>query len=173
MQGNIPPAHPQQIGMTAVPTDKIHTWNFSHFSKVEQRQYDGQFSCKKLSVMELSRLGVRKTQLNGGFHFDENKPGAGVEEHIDDMNSMIAHLEIAIIQAPVWFNLDYVYDPELLQLIYREVAKFENSFFRRERSMPEFGQSGPDDRSREGSQSGSTGHIKAVGGGEVPPSMDP
>ena len=173
MQGNIPAAHPQQVGMTAVPTEKIHTWNFSHFSQVENKQYDGQFSCKKMSIMELSRLGVRKTQLNGGFHFDETKPGAGIEEHIDSMNSMIAHLEISIIQAPVWFNLDFVYDPELLQLIYNEVAKFENSFFRRQRSAPESGQGGPDDRRRESEESGTAGHIAAVGGGEVPPSMDP
>lgn len=173
MQGQIQPAHPQQIGMTAVPQDKIHTWNFSYRSPLDGKTYQGQFSSKKLSIMELSRLGVRKVQLNGGFHHDEDNPGSGIEPHIDSMNSMIAHIELAVIQAPVWFNLEYIYDPELIQQVYNEVVKFENSFFRRERSAPESGQGGPDDRSGEGAKSGTAGHIAPVGGGEVPDSMDP
>ena len=165
--------HPQQTGMTAVPMNTTHTWNFRFQSNMDGKVYEGQFTCKKLSIMELSRLGVRKVQLNGGFHYDENKPGQGVEEHIDSMNSMLAHLELAVIQAPVWFNPEYLYDPELLQAIYTEVVTFENSFFRPQRSAPEPRRGSPDDRSREGEETGTAGRVAAVGGEQVAASLDP
>lgn len=167
------PSHIQQTGMTAVPSSNTHTWNFHHVSSMDGKTYEGQFTCKKLSIMELSRLGVRKTQLNGGFHYSEAKPGVGVEEHIDSMNSMIAHLELAVIQAPVWFNPEYLYDPEVIQAVYVEVVKFENSFFRPQRSVPQPGGSGSDDRSGAGKESGSVGRVAQVGGVQVSDSLDP
>jgi len=156
-----------------VPMNTTHPWNFRFQSNMDGKVYEGQFTCKKLSIMELSRLGVRKVQLNGGFHYDENKPGQGVEEHIDSMNSMLAHLELAVIQAPVWFNPEYLYDPELLQAIYTEVVTFENSFFRPQRSAPEPRRGSPDDRSREGEETGTAGRVAAVGGEQVAASLDP
>jgi len=167
------PQHPQQAGMTAVPINTMHTWNFHFKSEIDGRTYEGQFTCKKLSIMEISRLGVRKVQLNGGFHYNEDRPGYGVEPHIDNMNSMLAHLELAVIQAPVWFNPEVIYDPSLLRAIYGEVAKFENSFFRSQRSVPEPGQGSPDDRSGESQESGSAGRVAEVGGSQVQPSLDP
>ena len=159
--------------MTSAPINTTHTWHFRHESSIDGKVYEGQFTCKKLSLMELSRLGVRKVQLNGGYHFDDKRPGVGIEEHVDNMNSMLAHLELAIIQAPIWFNPEYLYDPEVLQMIYMEVASFENSFFRPKRSAPEPGQGSPDDRSREGKESGTAGRIAAVGGKEMAASLDP
>lgn len=166
-------AHPQQAGMTAVPVNTMHTWNFHHKSSLDGCVYEGQFTCKKLSIMELSRLGVRKVQLNGGYHFDESKPGFGVEEHIDNMNSMLAHLEMAIVQAPIWFNPEEIYDPEILPMIYAEVAKFENSFFRRNRAPSEVAPSGQNDSSGADQESGTGGRATPVGGNQVQPSLDP
>lgn len=171
--GAAQPQHPQQTGMTAVPINTTHTWNFHFKSEIDGRTYEGQFTSKKLSIMEISRLGVRKVQLNGGYYYDESRPGCGIEAHIDNMNSMLAHLELAVIQAPVWFNPEVLFDPSLIRAVYREVVKFENSFFRSQRSEPESGRGGPDDRSGESQESGSAGRVEEVGGGEVQPSLDP
>ena len=165
--------HPQQVGMTAVPINTMHTWNFHYKSENDGRVYEGQFTCKKLSIMEISRLGVRKVQLNGGYHYDESRPGCGVEPHIDNMNSMLAHLELAVIQAPVWFNPEVMFDPSLIRAVYEVVVRFENSFFRSQRSASESGRSGPDDRSGESQESGSAGRVAEVGGNQVQPSLDP
>ena len=168
-----PPAHPQAAGLENIPVNQLHTWNFSHKSQIDDKVYEGQFTTKKLAVMELSRLGVRKVQLNGGFHFDEEHPGQGIDENIDSMNSMVAHLEVSLIQAPIWFDLDKLIDPMILQLVYREVARFENNFFRPRRESAESGRSVPNDSSGESQESGSAGHVEAVGGSEVQPSVDP
>jgi len=170
---NAPPSHPQTAGLDSVPTNLTHTWNFKYQSPFDNKTYEGQFTCKKLSVMQLSRLGVRKTQLNGGFHYDEEHPGQGVEEHIDSMNSMVAHLEVALIQYPLWFNLDELIDPMILQLVYREVHKFEDNFFRPKGQYTESGRSGQDDSVGTDQKSGAAGSITTVGREEVQPSVDP
>lgn len=168
-----PPAHPQIAGLERVPASQIHTWNFKYLSPLDNKTYEGQFTCKKLSVMEMSRLGVRKTQLNGGLHYDEDHPGQGIEEHIDSMNSMVAHLEVALVQYPLWFNLDQLIDPMILRLVYQEVAKFENNFFRLSRTSAEPGRSGQDDSGGKSQESGSAGLVAAVGREEVSASLDP
>jgi hypothetical protein len=168
-----PPSHPQLDGLENLPATQLHTWNFKYLSPYDNKTYEGQFTCKKLSVMELSRLGVRKTQLNGGFHYDEEHPGQGVEEHIDSMNSMVAHLEVALVQYPLWFNLDQLIDPMILRLVYKEVAKFENNFFRRAGQRSESGRSSQDDSSGTDQKSGAVGLVTAVGGEEIPASVDP
>lgn len=170
---NAPPSHPQTTGLNSIPAHLQHTWVFKYQSPIDNKSYEGQFTCKKLSVMELSRLGVRKTQLNGGFHYDEEHPGQGVEEHIDSMNSMVAHLEVALVQYPIWFNLDQLIDPMILNLVYKEVAKFENNFFRPGGVSAGAGRGSENNSGGANQESGSAGHVTAVGGEEVPPSVDP
>lgn len=154
-------------------TNANHNPFFFRFqSSLDGKVYEGQFTSKKLSIRDITMLGVRKVQLNGGFHYDENRPGQGIEEHIDQLNAMIAHLEIALIQWPAWFNLDLIYDPELLTRLYAKIMEFENSFFRsRDEAGPR--QSVPTGGSPASEQSGSGGSTTPLGRGEVQPSLDP
>jgi len=155
------------------PIDKTRTFNFRYESMVDGQVYEGTFTCRKLSVRDLAQMGVRKVQLNGGYHYDEKNPGCGIEEHIDGMNAVIAHLEVALVQAPFWFKLDDVYDPQLLHEVYQKVVEFENSFFRRPGGQVQPGQSGQNASGPAGQNTSSAGSVTAVGGGQVPPSMEP
>lgn len=112
-----------------------HTFTINHTSVVDDKTYTGTFTCKKLTIQDTARLGVRTAQLNGGMHFDDDRPGYGVDSQTDSLNQMIAHLEIALLNKPAWFNLDEIIDLDLLGLVYKEVASFEAKF-RRSSSKP-------------------------------------
>jgi hypothetical protein len=171
-QGASQPAHPVAEGATAVPTSKVHGFFIKHTSSLTGRYYEGQFSCRKLSIKDFGRINVRKVQLNGGYYFDEERPGCGIDEQTDTIHNMIAHLEIALIQWPAWWDLEVEDDPTVLKVIYDEVVTWENSFLsRRDASRPGGGVS--DDSSGKGPQSGSAGHVEAVVGGEVSPALEP
>jgi hypothetical protein len=142
---------------------------------MDGKTYDGQFTTKKLSIRDMGYIGTRKAQLNGGFHYDENNPGVGIDGETNATNNMIAHLEVCLIQHPPWWDLDKVYDVGLLAEVFSHVAEFENSFFRSMRSNAEADAAGssPDGRNGENEKSGTAGRVEEVGGGQVPPSLDP
>ena len=112
----------------------LNTFYIKHNSEVDDRRYEGEFTTKKLTIRDLATVGVRKVQLNGGFHFSADKPGYGVDESTDELNSMMAHLDLALVKAPTWWNLDEITDMELLGKVYKEVLVFENSFLGRNKS---------------------------------------
>lgn len=112
-----------------------HTFTINHFSEIDQQHYNGTFTCKKLSIRDTSKLGVRTAQLNGGMHFDDDTPGYGVDGSTNGINHMIAMLELALVNKPSWFDIDELVDLELLSKVYGEVRSFEASF-RRSASQP-------------------------------------
>jgi hypothetical protein len=109
----------------------LNTFDVDFTSTIDDCRYQGTFTVKKLSIRDLAALGVRKSQLSGGLHYDSTNPGHGVDQQTDEFNNMIAHLELAITQHPVWWNLDNITDLELLATVYGRVVEFENSFFLR------------------------------------------
>jgi hypothetical protein len=119
---------------------------------------DGQFTTRKLSIRDMSQIGTKTAQLSGGMHCvrDDNgvATGQGIDEETEFANKMIAHLEISLVQKPVWFNLSEMWDLDLLHEVYGEVAKFEGSFKSARRNAP-----------------GDGGVGQAGGGGERPPSV--
>lgn len=110
---------------------KPHSFTINHLGDNGQR-YDGVFACKKQSIMDSSRISVRKSQLNGGMYChrddDGNVTGKGIDEATDFLNYMIATLETVIVQKPVWWDLEDISDVELLSKVFQEVMKYENSF---------------------------------------------
>jgi hypothetical protein len=95
---------------------------------------EGLFTVKRLAIKDRSRLGRRKSELSGGMYCvrDDagNATGQGLDEDTDYLNSMIAHLEVALLRSPEWFNLDEIADIGLVTEIYNKVVDFETSFFR-------------------------------------------
>ncbi len=98
-------------------------------SYIDDKRYFGDFVVKKLTIRDLAALGVRKAQLNGGMHCTDT--GQGVSPDTDEINGQIAHLEIALVQAPTWWKLDEIVDWDIVAALYREVVSFENSFLKR------------------------------------------
>ena len=138
----------------------MHTFNktfqIDYFSEIEDRRYSGTFTTKKLTIGDLSKLGLRKTQLSGGYSFDE-ETGKGVDPATFMLNEMIAHCEIALIQKPDWFIPEELVDTTLLRNVYEEVASFEADFYNRIKQA---------NQGEELSSSGAaTGSIESEGGG--------
>lgn len=111
-------------------------------SDVDDVRYKGQFTTKKLSIADLSTIGVRKAQLNAGMHHDPENPGMGVDAQTDDFNSMIAHLDLALQEFPEWWDLSKISDGDLLAKVFEEVVSHENSFRLSRRSVSESSEEG-------------------------------
>lgn len=156
----------------------LHTFHINHLSDVDGRRYEGDFTTRKLTIRDLAALGVRKTQLNGGFHHDADNPGKGVDEQTDEFNNMLAHLEMALVKKPDWWNLDEVTDLELMGRIYKEVITFENSFLGRGgRNAAEgnegHGGGGEGDSSSSSTETDPAGKPSEVVDSEVQSSLEP
>jgi hypothetical protein len=111
----------------------LHTFLIEHKSEQDDMEYNGKFTTKKMSIADMAALGVRKTQLNGGYHYSEGTPGLGVDAGTDDFNSMIAHLEISLQDFPIWWDLENISDVDLIGMVFKEVLNHENSFLERRR----------------------------------------
>lgn len=97
-------------------------------------EVDGQFTCKKITILDKSKIGMRRSQLAGGMYCvrDEegNPTGQGLDPDTDVLNLMIAHLEVSLVQKPDWFKLDELDDYELIEKVAVEVFSFEKTFLR-------------------------------------------
>lgn len=158
--------------------DALKTTHIDYSSVIDNQRYTGNFTFKKLSIRDLAALGVRKTQLNGGLHHDPANPGRGVDEQTDEFNGMIAHLELCIVEAPPWWNLDQISDVELVGKLYQEAMTFENSFLRRGQGTANLEGSQPSGDSQAGREAAGKasdvpGAASEVVGREVQAALEP
>jgi hypothetical protein len=154
----------------------FHTFHIDFDSFLDDRKYTGRFTTKKLTLQDVSTLGVRKAQLNGGMHFDASNPGRGIDQTTDEYNTMVAHLEIALVEAPKWWDLSQIVDSELLGAVYEEVMTFENSFLERavaRREQSQSGGVGEGNSASAASQANVVGELSQVVGEEVQSSLEP
>lgn len=109
----------------------VKSVHIKHESEVDNVLYEGEFTIKRLSISDFNKQQIRKLQLNGGYHYDSSNPGVGVSRDVDFFNDVISHLEIAIIKAPKWWDLDEMTDVGVVYAVHEEVIAFENSFLNR------------------------------------------
>lgn len=158
--------------------NRTHTFNIEHKTE-EGETLQGQFTYKRQSILDQSRIARRKSELSGGMYTvrdDEGNPtGQGIDEFTESFNYAIATLETCLIQKPNWWNLDEIADPDLVLKVFKEVQNFENSFRRRGRDKSEEQQvsSGSEGTSEEEYQaSQSTDSSPKVVDGQVSTSLD-
>ncbi len=163
----------QFSNLTAIPVDLKHEFSIDYLSKVDGKRYRGKFTTKKLSIMDISRVQVRTLQLNGGFHYDESKPGVGVTKSQSITSNILAHLEVSLIQVPNWWDLENIIDLDLVTHVYEKVGDFEAGVDSPLSEAVVNTGSGQEDSGKESQGSGAVGRSTKVGGGEVLPSMDP
>lgn len=151
------------------------TFDVRHRSEMDGQVYEGQFTVKKMSIKDFGFLGTRRSQLNGGMYFDEDNPGVGIDESTHMTNNMIAHLEIVILQAPSWWDLDEIYDTGLIGEVFKHVINFESSFFRpnKPENAASDTRSSQEDSDGAGERTRPAGSVKKVGGESIPTSLDP
>lgn len=156
-----------------VDSSLLHTFNVDVLT--DRRRYTGTFTTKKLSIHDLTQLGVRKVQLNGGMHYDKDNPGQGIDEGTDELNTMIAHLSLAVTEAPDWWNLDDLTDLSVLTNVYKEVISFENRFLGRRKAPAGEGSGGSsqEDSQEAQGEANATGASQQVVGGQVQASLEP
>ena len=152
----------------------LHTFLIDYQSE----QDDMEYTTKKMSISDMAALGVRKTELNGGYHHSPDQPGMGVPAETDDFNSMIAHLEIALQDFPVWWDLDAISDVELLGKVFQEVISHENSFLDRKRRAAALESSksdgsGETDRQGSDNESGARGVAREMVDEKVQAALEP
>ena len=107
--------------------DLTKSFSVDYYSEEEGRRYMGTFTCKKLTIRDLSRLGYRKAELCGGHSYNP-ETGKGVDPGTAFLNEMIAHCEIALVSKPEWFDAENLTDLGLLNEVYKEVTAFEVNF---------------------------------------------
>jgi len=157
---------------------KQHIFEINYRSEVDDTTYSGTFTAKKLSVRDQSKLNVRKAQLNGGLYHMPDNPGCGIDEYTDEFNQILAHLEVAIINAPQWWDLDQIGDSGVIVEVFKEVATFENSFLTRgnqdlhtgQQSLSQSGQGGSQENV---GQANSTGAASVVVDEKVQSALEP
>ena len=133
--------------------DLTKSFSIDYLSEEDDRRYMGTFTCKKLTIRDLSRLGLRKAELCGGHSYNPDT-GKGVDPGTAFLNEMIAHCEIALVSKPEWFDPENLTDIGLLSEVYQEVADFEANF---RGGKPKTDRSGTDSSVQNASGSQSTG----------------
>ncbi len=113
---------------------------------------------------------VIKTRLNGGYHHDPEQPGCGVDLQTDNLNHMLAHLELSIVDAPDWWDLTEIGDVAVMSAVYNEVAGFEASFRKRKGDSDGRGEEGGQTNDQGADLDGAAGQVV---GNQVPASLEP
>ena len=82
---------------------------------------EGDFTIKRMSLSAQGKVGVIKARLNNNLF---------VDPQTELLHAWMAQLQVSIIKHPDWFNVEKLYEMNLLGRLHDEVAKFENSFRR-------------------------------------------
>lgn len=158
-----------------VDSSLLHTFNVDFLSEENGRRYSGMFTTKKLTIRGVTQLGVRRSQLCGGLHYDPATPGQGLDASTYQINGMIAQLELSLITYPDWWDLDQLTDLDVLSEVYREVISFENNFRGPGSKAQESGSGASSQRSGQETETGSDGGGAAepVVGKQVQATLEP
>lgn len=152
-----------------------NTHTFSVDIKTPRRKYEGTFTIKKLSVREIAQMGVRRVQMNGGLHYDSSNPGKGLDPMTDEFNAVFAHLELAIVKYPDWWDLDELADFSVVSAVYQEVLDFESRFlgYGKDASDKGQGRSSEADSTSSKNEADTDRHAPELVGSEVQSSLEP
>ena len=133
--------------------------------------FQGQFTTKKLSIMDQTLVARRKSELGGGLYCDRddngNPTGRGISDNTEMLNYMLALCEVAVIQAPEWWNVKDVSDEDLLYVVFKEVTDYQNSFRKRPR-----GSSSKDDADGSSEEDSAAPNAQANTGDNAPKVVD-
>ncbi len=118
---------------------KLHTFSINYTSEIDGKDYIGQFTCRKQSILDQTRITKKKSDLCGGMYcvrdLEGNPTGQGIDEYSESFGFALATLQTVLVSKPEWWDLDSISDQELIFKVFSEVSDFENSFRRRGRSQ--------------------------------------
>lgn len=101
----------------------LHSFVFEHHSATDKRVFSGTITVKRLNIGELARAETESARRNAGLTSNDA---------ITYFNERLVFLSSRIVDGPEWAkNLeasDDLHDPLVVQRLWEEVQKFENSF---------------------------------------------
>lgn len=162
---------------------KTHTFTVTVDSEMEERNFNGTFTVKTLSMSDRTKVNVLKSQRLGGFYCckdDDDVPtGRGVDYQTDLDAYVLAYLEVAVTQKPDWFIIDgpdALQDSVVVYKVFEEASKFEKTFRVRKRTTAEESdgstQGGEGTSAPEPAQANAGNGPKKVVGREVQAALD-
>lgn len=100
-----------------------HTFLFEHNSRLDKRVFSGTITVKRLNIGELARAETEIARRNTGL--SPNDP-------IAFFNERLVTVATRVVDGPEWAknveNSDELHDPLVVQRLWEEVQKYENSF---------------------------------------------
>ena len=100
-----------------------HAFHFEYHSKLDKRVFAGNITIKRLNLGELARVETEIARRNAGL-----QPGDGIAVFNERMLLVVSR----VVEGPEWAKQidtsDDVHDPLLVQRLWEEVQKFEDSF---------------------------------------------
>ena len=117
----------QVVDLTAQKDQKriknTHSFHFEHHSAADKKVFSGTVTVKRLNIGEMARAETDLARRNAGI------PST---EAIAFFNERLVFLKSRIVSGPDWaVNLegsDDLHDPVVVQRLWEEVQKYEDSF---------------------------------------------
>lgn len=115
--------------------NKAKSFRVEFKSALDGEEYSGQFTCKRQSILDRTKIAKKKAELCGHMYTvrdeNDNPTGQGIDDYTESFNYALAVLDTALVQYPEWWDLSVITDENLVMEVYKEVQDFENSFRRR------------------------------------------
>lgn len=85
----------------------------------EGKMLAGDFTFKRLTIVEVGQVGAMIARLNGGNTVDSTT---------DVIHTMMAELRFGIVDAPKWWDLDRLYEVEVLRKVWEAFMAYQKTF---------------------------------------------
>ncbi len=103
-------------------SDIVNSHKRYHTFTVDHNGYKGEFTVKYPSLLDRIRIGTLRAQYLDGV------PIESLDILTDNISFMAATLQVVLVKKPDWFNLEVLYDYDILDYVHTEYVKWVNSF---------------------------------------------
>jgi len=95
---------------------------------VGKRNFKGQFTLRRPSVYDQTRIGIRIGELMSAPGPDGYPRRVYTDFYHENLALMLATLEVVIVKHPQWWKIDEVRDEELLAALYAQYKGWQAGF---------------------------------------------
>jgi hypothetical protein len=100
------------------------TFNVNYYSEVEEKEFEGVFVVRKLTIGDRIQMGAMSAEMLGGQTVATNTDAFAYAH-------AVSHCRVALITKPGWFeDPTKLNDEQLFTQVYKEMQQFEASFRR-------------------------------------------
>jgi len=105
---------------------KEKAFEIDYHSEVDGEHYRGTFVARKPKLKDQHRIASAKADFLDNKYYDDENPGCGVPEHMDQLAEAMAYLDCLLIKFPRWWEgSGEVEDPGLIWVIFGEACALD------------------------------------------------